>query len=97
MDPVAVGALAASVVLPALAWLLTDARSKGRAEAQAEKQRERDKRLDTLECKVAELDKQSAVDHQAVNRFGNRLDELRADMDKRFDRIEALLVKGRGA
>lgn len=96
---IALAALVASIALPVLSARYSDARAKGRAEA-IEKatddraqviiktQEEQDKRLRAMEIATA-------LDHQTVDGFCDRLDAMREDMDKRFDKIESLITRGK--
>lgn len=100
----AAGALVAAFVVPLATWFAHDAFSKGKQAAQVEQTKQRDERIAKLIADVDSLKLSTALDHQTVDGFCERIDDMRADMDKRFDsmrtdmdkrfdRIETLLSK----
>lgn len=54
-DVLALVALVVSIVLPALAWLLADAKGRGRNEAMADRVKKLEERMDAAEGKIAEV------------------------------------------
>lgn len=93
---VALASLVLAIALPALAANKAEAKAKGRAEtiekatndALLSLKAEQDK----LAAKMHEIDKAAALDHQTVEGFCERIDDLRADMDKRFDKLESMIT-----
>ncbi len=89
-DVVALVSLVIAVVLPALAARAADLRMKGRQEVIEASTKVA---IDSHETRLRAVEMSGALDHQTIDSLCDRVDALRVDMDKRFDRLEVMVSR----
>lgn len=92
MNPDTILALGVTIAGGFITWLLADSRGKGRAELQAVNIGKMETKIAETERKVIALETGHAVSIQQAGGFEKAIDAMRLDMDKRFNKLESLIV-----